>query len=205
MNSDILNPAIYLEHVFKSYEALTVLQDFSMNFTMETAPDTSSGIYCLMAPSGAGKTTLFRLIMGLEKPDSGIISLSDHSLRFSAVFQENRLIEHLSPMENIMPVMPYKTDKAVIYTELMALLPEESLTRPVSTLSGGMKRRCSVLRAILAPSDVVIMDEPFTGLDYDTKNLVIRYLLEHQNHRLFLIATHDPEDVKKLGAVTVDL
>lgn len=86
MNSDILNPSICLEHVFKSYKSLTVLKDFSMDFTMDAALGTSSGIYCLMAPSGAGKTTLFRLIMGLEKPDSGIISLSGRFPSFFCCF-----------------------------------------------------------------------------------------------------------------------
>lgn len=197
-------------HINKSFGSLDVLKEMSAEFT-------TSDIYCLTAPSGAGKTTLFRLIMGLEKPDSGTVSFFDESvhtpagplsrsadsIRFSSVFQEDRLIEHLSPMENTALVLSGKTGQADIRGELSCLLPEESLDRPVSTLSGGMRRRCAFMRAMMAASDIVIMDEPFTGLDYDTKNLVIEYLLAHRKNRMFLIATHDPSDIKKLDAVTL--
>lgn len=205
-----MNLRLNLIHIYKSYSSLDVLQDLTAEFS---AP----GIYCLTAPSGAGKTTLFRLIMGLEKPDSGIISFSVHpihmseesrscsadSIHFSTVFQEDRLIEHLSPIENMALVLSGKPEQADIRRELSCLLPEESLDRPVSTLSGGMRRRCAFMRAMMAASDIVIMDEPFTGLDPATKNLVIEYLLAHSNNRLFLIATHDPSDIKKLDAVTL--
>ena len=197
-----MNHFIKLEHVSKSYGRLPVLSDFSAEFT---AP----GIYCLLAPSGAGKTTLFRLIMGLETPDGGQIRYFPEAMRFSAVFQEDRLIEHLSPSENILLVLNKKNHQGkaadTVHAELSALLPEESLSRPVYTLSGGMKRRCDFLRAMMASSDAVIMDEPFTGLDEETKSVVIDYLLAHREERLFLIATHNREDIKKLGAAVIHL
>lgn len=206
-----------LSHLYKSYNSLEVLTDF-------TAECSAPGIYCITAPSGAGKTTLFRLIMGLEKQDSGTIRFFDDSIhtsakvsstaeevmlpsieaiRFSAVFQEDRLIEHLSPMANTALVLSKKWKPEAIRKELLCLLPEESLDRPVCTLSGGMRRRCAFLRAMMATSDVVIMDEPFTGLDRVTKDFVIEYLLTHRGQRLFLIATHDTSDIKKLGAATL--
>lgn len=206
-----------ISHIHKSYNNLEVLTDFS-------AECSAPGIYCVTAPSGAGKTTLFRLIMGLEKQDSGTIHFFDDSIhtshklsstsgeallplteaiRFSVVFQEDRLIEHLSPMANIALVLSKKWEQEAIRKELLCLLPEESLDRPVNTLSGGMRRRCAFLRAIMAPSDVVIMDEPFTGLDSVTKAFVVEYLLEHGRERLFLIATHDASDIRKLGAATL--
>ncbi|MFR8119813.1 MAG: ATP-binding cassette domain-containing protein [Lachnospira sp.] len=79
-----------MEHIYKSYGQAVVLQDFSYAFT-------PGGITCIMGESGAGKTTLLRLLMGLEKADSGIITGFD---KVSAVFQENRLIEHLNAVEN---------------------------------------------------------------------------------------------------------
>lgn len=192
-----------LQHIDKFFGTLDVIRDFTAEFN-------SPGIYCLTAPSGAGKTTLFRMIMGLDKPDRGEIIFSDDlgfctaaSIRFSTVFQEDRLIEHLSPIENTSLVLPGKPEKAAIRKELCRLLPDESLCRPVCTLSGGMRRRCAFLRAMMAPSDIVILDEPFAGLDEATKNSVIDYLLERRGERLFLVATHDPKDIKKLGAVTI--
>lgn len=193
-----MTDCLRLDHIQKAYGSLKILGDFNAEFTVP-------GIYCLTAPSGVGKTTLFRLIMGLEKPDSGFIYPLPSSLRFSAVFQEDRLIEHLSPVDNIALVMHGTIAKEDIHSEACCLLPEESLSRPVCTLSGGMKRRCAFLRAMIASSDVVILDEPFTGLDEDTKDAVIRYLINNQRNRLFLISTHDPEDIKKLGAVRVTL
>lgn len=197
-----MNHFIKLEHISKSYGDLPVLSDFSAELT---APE----IYCVAAPSGAGKTTLFRLIMGLEAPDSGQIRYFPEVTHFSTVFQEDRLIEHLSPTENIRLVLDKKNfqgnleDK--IRGELSILLPEESLSRPIYTLSGGMKRRCAFLRAMMAPSNVVIMDEPFTGLDVEMKDTVIHYLLSHREERLFLIATHNQEDMRKLGATVIHL
>ena len=85
------------------------------------------------------------------------------------------------------------------------LLPEEALSRPVFTLSGGMKRRTAICRAMAAESDIVIMDEPFTGLDEATKRQAVEYIKSRQHGRLLLISTHQEEDVKLLGGVRVDL
>ncbi len=87
---------------------------------------------------------------------------------------------------------------AQVKSELGRLLPEECLTRPVSTLSGGMKRRVAVMRALLTPSDILLMDEPFTGLDEEMKQRVIEYIKEKQEGRLLLISTHQEEDVTLL-------
>ena len=111
-----------------------------------------------MAPSGAGKTTLFRILMGLETADSGTIEgLEGRS--FSAVFQEDRLLEGYTVLQNIR----FVTGRGYPAHELTAiikhLLPEDSLKKPVSEFSGGMKRRTAILRAILAPADIVLMDD----------------------------------------------
>ena len=175
------------------YEQLAILEDFSLEL-----PD--QGIICFFAPSGTGKTTLFRLIMGLEKPDSGTICPAPEQIRFSAVFQEDRLIPEFSPLENVALALPGRPDRPSLFRELARLLPEEAIIRPVSTLSGGMKRRCALLRALLAPCDMFIFDEPFTGLDEKTKDRVIRYLLEKTDGRPVLMSTHDRNDAGALGA-----
>lgn len=209
---------LILEGITKTYGAARVLDRLNLELC-------GPAIYCLMAPSGAGKTTLFRLILGLEQPDSGTIlfegtsapehdasAFKDEASAFengrplcSAVFQENRLFEHLNPVENLRLALGKAYSRDELAAELIRLLPRESLARPACTMSGGMKRRLAFVRAMLALSDLVLLDEPFTGLDEATRDLVIRYLLEHLNQRLIIIATHDREDAKKLGASLITL
>ncbi len=127
------------------------------------------------------------------------------SPRFAAVFQEDRLCEAFTPVENVLLVTGRSLSAARVRAELSRLLPEESLSRPVSTLSGGMKRRTAICRALLAPYDVLFMDEPFTGLDEDTRQTVISYILEKNAGRMLLISTHQEEDVASLEAEVIRL
>ena len=185
--------ALTLRSVTKSYDGQPVLSDLSLEFFSGT-------FYCLMAPSGNGKTTMFRLILGLEKPDSGVIlfgtsagdtgnndikassgtvSKSDscriRGMRplISAVFQENRLLEGYTAIENLRFALGKRYSSEALTAYLLRLLPEDALNKPVCEFSGGMKRRVAILRAILAPTDIILMDEPFTGLDADTRQLTI--------------------------------
>ena len=106
-------------------------------------------------------------------------------------------------MENLRLVLGKSVSREDIRRELSLLLPEESLSRPVSTLSGGMKRRTAVCRAMIAPSDAVILDEPFTGLDDETRRQVIAYIKSRQRGRLLIVSTHQEEDVALLGGELV--
>ena len=207
---------IIIKNMSKSYGSLNVLKN--VNLTMER-----DKTYCLMSPSGTGKTTLFRILMGLEKADEGEIVWSASSgscfgsgsdrdvsrpLRISTVFQEDRLCPTFSPLENVMMVQKQPTCEPLkneIRTAMCRLLPEECLNRPVSTLSGGMKRRTAILRALLTKSDMLLLDEPFTGLDEETKIDVIRFLQEYRNNRFLLISTHQKEDVELLKGILITL
>lgn len=179
-----------IQQVCKSYGNLRVLNQISLH----TEPGRPA---CLMGPSGSGKTTLLRLILGLETPDSGTILRPD---RLTAVFQENRLCEGFSPLDNVAMAASRTLTRGQIHDELCRLLPEESIVRPVRTLSGGMKRRAAIARALLAPSDGILMDEPFTGLDEDTKYQVISYIKEKAAGKLLFLTTHQEEDARLLGA-----
>ncbi len=167
---------------------------------------------CLMSPSGAGKTTLLRILMGLETADQGSIQwteggrrLSSSSIRFSAVFQEDRLCEAFNPVENILMAAGRTLTREEAQAELSILLPPSCLSRPVRTFSGGMKRRTAICRALLAPSQVILMDEPFTGLDEENRRLAIRYILQKAGGRLLVVTTHLREDVGLLGGKLVGL
>lgn len=199
-----VNPfRLVIQDLSKSYGELSVWND--LNLTLE-----SGHIYCLMGASGSGKTTLFRILLGLESPDCGTFTLTPlprHPL--VAVFQEDRLCEEFSPLDNVELVMKRSAGpvpgRQELYHELVRLLPEEAVLRPVSTLSGGMKRRVAIARALLAPSCGILMDEPFTGLDEDTKQQVIQYIKEKTTGKLLVVSTHQEEDIAALGGALLRL
>lgn len=170
-----------------------------MSFTLE-----ENQIYCLMGPSGEGKTTLMHILMGLITPDSGVITGLDDFV-ISAVFQDNRLYEVFSPYANIQLTTGSKLNREEIISSLSSILPNDCIFKPIHTLSGGMKRRVAICRAILFNSNMVIMDEPFSGLDFETKKNVISYIKENQNNRTILVSTHQEEDVELLNASVIQL
>ncbi len=177
----------------KSFGSLPVLKEASFSFT-------SLKPCCIMGASGSGKTTLLRILLSLEAADTGSVQ----ALPAAAVFQENRLCEQFSPIDNMRLAVPGLSREEII-RQLSRLLPEECLTRPVSTLSGGMKRRTAIARALLAPAEMIVMDEPFTGLDEGTKEKVIQYILEKSKGKLLILSTHQEEDVRLIGGKRFDL
>lgn len=197
---------LVIHDLSKSFNGQAILSGLSLELA-------AGNTYCLMGASGIGKTTFLRLLLGLEQPDSGTITVSGDrkpdeagsGLRLTAVFQEDRLCESFSALENVMMAAGKALTPDDVYRELCRLLPEESVTRPVYTLSGGMKRRVALLRAILAPSCGILMDEPFTGLDEDTKQAVIDYIREKTIGKLLVVVTHQEEDVEALGGQLITL
>jgi NitT/TauT family transport system ATP-binding protein len=186
---------LVLSRIEKRFGEKVVLHDFSAVFPAGSAT-------CVMGPSGCGKTTLLRILLGLETPDSGTVT--GRPQRVSAVFQENRLFEGFSPLANVSAVCP-GVSREVIRAHLTALGLEDSLSLPVRTLSGGMKRRVAIARAVLAPGDLLVLDEPFTGLDQDTKSHVLAYLRENTQGRTLVLVTHDPEEGAALTQRTLHL
>lgn len=188
---------IVLRRISKSFDGAAVLSNIDLTFRAE-------GAYCLMSPSGTGKTTLLNILMGLAAPDSGTISgLSGK--RISAVFQEDRLLEDCSALQNLRFVTGRLYSSAQLEQRLAALLPPDCLNRPVSEFSGGMKRRLSILRALLVPSDLILLDEPFTGLDRENKIKAIDLIKKNARGRLLIAATHDAEDAALLNAEIIEL
>lgn len=142
-------------------------------------------------PSGVGKTTLLRLMMGLEHPTRGTIQGTD-ALRFAPVFQENRLVPRLNAVQNLRLTCGLPTKE--IETTLCEVLDEADLNQPAETLSGGMQRRVSIVRALLAPSDVLVLDEPFSGLDAENRERSIRCIDRRRNGRTLVFVSHEPID-----------
>ena len=153
----------------------------------------------LWASSGWGKTTLLRILMGLETPDSGTVSGVG---RVGAVFQEDRLCPQLTAVQNVELVLENtKSDyKQQIVQDLQQLgLDEAALDLPVRKLSGGQKRRAALLRAVWAESDTLLLDEPFTGMDPETMKKAASLLKERCQRKPVLLATHDREAIGELG------
>ena len=189
--------SIIITDLCKTFDDNEVLKN--VNITLK-----DNSIYCLMGSSGIGKTTLLRILMGLERADSGSVSGID-TKSISCMFQEDRLIPYLSAIDNVRIVLHGKNNRDEIRNNLLSILPDDSLDIPVSSLSGGMKRRVALARALSYPGKLIILDEPFTGLDKNTKLNVIDYILKMRNNRTLLIATHGTYDANLLGAEIIKL
>lgn len=186
---------IKLLHIYKQFDNKPVLKDLSITFS-------EGRISCLMGSSGIGKTTLINLIMGLEEPDSGeITGLEDKVI--SPVFQEDRLIEHWDALDNIKLVCPKDVSDKIIEEELFKIGLFEDRKKPVIALSGGMRRRVALLRALLSKGNLLILDEPFKGLDDELKNKVIEYVKEKTKGNTVIVVTHDLKDAELLEAIQV--
>lgn len=178
---------ISLEKVVKEYHKRRVIDDFSFRFLAGSRT-------AIIAPSGVGKTTLLRIILGLEALDGGQIWYQK-KLFASVVFQEDRLLEYASPFENIRAVLPKKSmTETEICEEFSQVKLFDDVYRQCAFLSGGMKRRVAIVRAVLMPGNLLVMDEPFKGLDRELKGQVMKYVEERIGGRTFLLVTHDREE-----------
>ena len=187
---------IAIDKLCKAFGGKTVLQDFSCELE-------EGRVTALMAPSGAGKTTLLRILLGLETADSGeITGLSGK--RLAAVFQEDRLLDFMTPVDNIRLPEP-KLERAVILREMAAMGLTGCESQPVRELSGGMRRRVAILRALLCGADVIARDEPFKGLDEATRARVIDETKRLCRGKTVLLVTHEAAEAERMGAKIVGL
>lgn len=180
---------IKLDHICKSYEGKQVLKDFSGEIKKHH-------VNFIMGPSGRGKTTLLNLLMGIEKVDSGSITgMTDMAV--AAVFQEDRLCENLSVSSNIRMVHNNLKGQAKndFIEEVKVLLNKTGLgdiaANLVKTLSGGMKRRVSILRCILANGDILFFDEALKGLDKESEQQFMEVILPYLKDKTVIWVTHD--------------
>lgn len=180
---------IEINNICKSFGDQAVLKDFSARFK-------EGQVTCLMGPSGVGKTTLLNILMGFLPPDKG--EIKGVPSKKSAVFQEERLCESFNAISNVRLVCPKATSNKTIEEHLSRIGLKDSLYKPVKELSGGMRRRVSIVRAILAARDVIFFDEPFKGLDEETKETVIEYIKNNIQNKTAVIITHDLDEAKSI-------
>lgn len=170
--------AVMVDGISKKYGEQVVWDLFSEQYDY-------GKVYCFDMPSGYGKTTFFRMIAGLEKPDSGEIKKNSSQIGFC--FQEDRLLEEYSAVRNLMLVTG---DRKRSEELLRKLLPQEALWKPCKELSGGMKRRVALARAYASDADIIILDEPYTGLDSENLMKAKAFIEENSERKCVFLASH---------------
>jgi NitT/TauT family transport system ATP-binding protein len=188
---------IQCRNLTKQYGSNAIIKDYNATFF-------ESRINCLMGASGIGKTTLVHIIMGLIEPESGEVA-GRQGKRIAAVFQEDRLIDHWNAVKNVRLVCEKSISADRNKQELKKVGLEDDLEIPVKNFSGGMRRRVAIVRAILAKSDLIILHEPFRGLDEELKLRTIDYIKENTKGKTVIVVTHEKKDVQLLEANLVTI
>lgn len=161
-------------------------------------------VTALMGPNGSGKTTIARLLLSLDHPDAGEVDGLDGRRR-AAAFQEDRLCDQLSAAGNVRLVVDRAHAERAVATLRAAGLDDDAVAKPARDLSGGQRRRVAIVRALVADADLVVLDEPFKGLDTEARVLLLELVRERCAGRTVLLVTHDRADAEALGARVVTL
>ncbi len=189
---------IIIKNLSKSYDGKSVLENFSAEIRENTA---------IMGASGEGKTTLCRIILGLEGSDEGEV-IFEQKPCFSAVFQEDRLFEAYSAVSNVALAFDKGIGKAEARCKASELLSglgieENEQKKAVGAYSGGMKRRVALARSLAKKADILLLDEAFSGLDEKTKEKCASFVREKAKDTLILLITHDKAEAELLGIENV--
>ena len=186
---------IEISQVSHRFDEKAVIRDLSFTFP-------EKGIFALMGPSGCGKTTLLRLIAGLEKPSSG--SITHNGTKIAMAFQEPRLLPWLNCRSNINIVLPKdkrSSNEAEAWLEAFELKDAADLMP--NELSGGMQQRVSLARALAAGADLILLDEPLTGLDEELKLRLAPMIKKACENATVILVTHDASEAKSLSATVL--
>ena len=187
--------SLQLQNIEKSLMGETIVEDFNLELA-------AGKVICLYGPSGCGKTTILRLIAGLIAPNRGQISNSFQRLRY--LFQEHRLLPWRSLWDNILLTHPQPTaattqEQARLLLTKLHLQPEDYEKYP-DELSGGMRQRAALVRALLCEPDLLLMDEPFSALDYELKLQLYAWLQSYiVNGMSVVMVTHDRFEALQLA------
>lgn len=188
---------IEIKSLDKRYGDLVIFEGLNL-----TIPD--GEISCILGPSGCGKSTLLNMIAGLESYERGkIFGVDDRKISY--IFQDTRLLPWRTAIENIefsiMSIYPRDEVREIANYYIGLVELSEYKDFYPDQLSGGMKQRISIARAFAYPSEILLMDEPFIGLDTDLKNNLIEAFLRiwKENKKTVIFVTHELEDAEKIG------
>jgi len=194
---------IEVSHIYKKFKKEYIFEDFSIAFA-------DKKITSIIGPSGCGKTTLLRMIAGLEPYEKGQISGINHR-SISFVFQEDRLLPWLNVNKNIELVLKSKFDSMEAERKVREVLTQLSLSDAElmmpDELSGGMQRRVAIARALAYDADIILLDEPFKGMDNKLKSDVLPKIAAvwEKNEKTIILVTHDVSDAKELSDIVYEL
>ena len=183
-----------IEKLSFAYGEKKIFQDLSM--------DMPKGVTCIMGGSGAGKTTLLNCISGQLNFDGNIVydvgNGNEKDVAFAYVFQQPRLIPSMSVEDNIKFVLPRSLDKEQIQSKVDDIISklqlEECRKSYPNKISGGQASRVSLARALVTSCDVLLLDEPFKGLDVKLKNDILNLLIPLIENKSVVFVTHDVEE-----------
>ncbi|MBQ1413790.1 MAG: ATP-binding cassette domain-containing protein [Clostridia bacterium] len=183
--------ALYLNGISKSFGDKQVLCDLSL-----TVDDGAS--LALLGPSGSGKSTLLYIMAGLLTPDGG--EMVNDFARVGYVFQDDRLLPWLNVRDNITAVTGCTAAQAETWLDAMELAGE-ACNYPDS-LSGGMRQRVNIARALAYDPDLLLLDEPFKGLDRELRTRVMERIVAWRGERAMVLVTHDSAECDEMGCIT---
>lgn len=179
--------SILLEDVGKSFDNRIIFEHLNLQLNMGER-------YCLFGPSGCGKTTLLRVIAGLTAPDTGTVS-RDPNDRLGIHFQENRLLPWKTVKENLSLVMSEEDARKWLKDAEL----EDTENKYPHELSGGMKRRVSLIRALGSDSHILLLDEPLRELDDAIAGKMIQLIDYAAKGKMLVLVTHDVKQAERLG------
>ncbi len=183
-----------IDNITFSYGDKNIFKDFSLEIK-------NGDRIWIYGRSGLGKTTLIRLMLGLEEPQKGSI-INLNRLKPSVVFQENRLLPFKTALQNILLVTTNR-DKAI--ENLTALGLKNEINTLVSELSGGMKRRVAIARALSVDFDYLVLDEPFTGIDNDNIKIATELILKNLQNKPLILVSHSEREAELLNTKKIKL
>ena len=185
---------IKLISVNKSFDGRPVLSDFSLTVA-------EGERVCLKGISGCGKTTVLRLLAGLEQPDSGTVEVTGQP-KLSVIFQENRLLPWKTALDNV-TLAGADEDTALRMLERLGLGGEEH--KLPGQMSGGMRRRVAIARALANPGQLFLLDEPIQGLDDGTAGRVLDVMSHVLRGRTVVLVSHDEDEISALAERVVEM
>lgn len=188
---------IKVKNIVKRFDEKVVLNNVSFDIG-------DVGVFAIVGRSGIGKTTMLRLIAGLDTPDAGSITADNTKIAYK--FQEPRLLNWLTTLENVAVVLEDKTTaKELALTWLEAVGLSDATNLYPDQLSGGMQQRVALARALAFEGDVLLLDEPFSAVDEATKQSLLLLVKQYAKNHAVVLVTHDPGEIEALEATVISL